>query len=102
MRKNKWTYKRPPLCKRNEPSLTESITIRMSDLNRWSNVDIYELFLLSGVDIAQPELPFIDRLGYETIIKVRNREIEHLENFGQQLFQNKLPDWLPSEYTEGA
>lgn len=97
MRKNKWTYKRPPACKRNEPSLTETAVIRLLQLNSWSNVEIGELFRLSGVDLNNPDLPFIDKLGYDTIVKTKNKEIEHLECFGMQLFKNNLPDWVPTE-----
>ena len=100
MRKNKWNYKRPPACKRNEPSLTETAVIRLKELNKWSNVDFDELLRLCGIDIHNPELPFIDQLGYDTIVKLKNKETEHLENFGMKLFQNKLPDWRPPLYTD--
>jgi hypothetical protein len=97
MRKNKWTYKRPPECKRNEPNLSERVSYRLLDLNNWSNVRIEELVQLSGIDPSDPDLPFIDRLGFDTIVRTKNLQIEHLENFGIQLFQNKLPNWTPKE-----
>ena len=96
MRKNRWTYKRPPAWKRNEPTFTQTACTRILQLNRWSNVAVDELFHLGGVDVSNPELPFIDKLGYDTIVKTKNQEIEHLENFGIQLFANKLPDWIPA------
>lgn len=99
MRKNRWTYTRPPACKRNEPSLIETAVIRLNELKNWSNVDLDELLRLSGIDIYNPDLSYIDRLGYDTIVKLKNKETEHLENFGMQLFENKLPAWRPPVYT---
>lgn len=99
MRRNRVTYKRPPACKRNEPSLSETAAIRISDLNNWSNVPVPELFSLGGVNIYYAKLPFIDQLGFDTFVRLKNNETERLENFGKKLFENKLPDWRPPVYT---
>lgn len=99
MRKNKSTYKRPPAWKRNEPSVIETAAIRLKGLNDWSNLDLNELLHFCGIDIYNPNLPAIDQRGYDTIIEQKNKEIEHLENFGMQLFENKLPNWRPPVYT---
>lgn len=85
--------------KKDNPTSYRSTAIRLIDLNNWSNVEIPELFRLGGVDLQQNDLHFIDKLGYESLIKVKNKEIERLENFGIKLFENKLSDWRPSVYT---
>jgi hypothetical protein len=80
----------------NSPDVLDFTVIRLRQLSRLSNIDIDQVFELVGVDLHKLNEDLIHQQAYCRLINMHKEERERLQQFGVQLFENKLPDWLPS------
>lgn len=80
----------------NSPDVLDFTVIRLRQLSRLSNIDIDEVFELVGVDLHKLNEDLIHQQAYWKLIRMHQAERERLQQFGVQLFENKLPDWMPA------
>jgi hypothetical protein len=79
----------------NSGELLTFMATRLMQFSHLSNLDIDEVFEWAGVNINNLNQDFVHRTAYWEVIRRRKAERERLQQFGTQLFENKLPDWFP-------
>jgi hypothetical protein len=79
----------------NNPDVLDFTVTRLRQLATLSNIDIDQVFELAGVDLHKLNEDIIHQQAYWKLIRMHQAERERLQQFGIQLFANKLPDWLP-------
>jgi hypothetical protein len=77
------------------PDVLDFTVTRLRQLATLSNIDIDQVFELAGVDLHKLNEDLIHQQAYWKLIRMHQAERERLQQFGTQLFANKLPDWLP-------
>lgn len=75
--------------------LLSFVVTRLMQFALLSNLDIDEVFEWAGVNLNTLNEDFVHQTAYWEVIKIRKAERERLQQFGTQLFENKLPDWVP-------
>jgi hypothetical protein len=80
----------------NGPNIMDFTVVRLRQLSTLSNIHIDEVFELAGVDLHKLNEDLIHQEAYWKLIRMHREERERLQHFGQQLFENKLPDWYPA------
>ena len=68
---------------------------RLMQFAQLSNLSIDEVFEWAGVNLDNLNEDFVHRAAYWELIKIRKAERERLQQFGTQLFESKLTDWMP-------
>ncbi len=76
--------------------LLRSLVTRLMQFALLSNLDIDEVFEWAGVNLDTLNEDFVHQTAYWEVIKMKRAERERLQQFGIQLFENKLPDWIPA------
>ena len=76
--------------------LLRSLVTRLMQFALLSNLDIDEVFEWAGVNLDTLNEDFVHQTAYWEVIRMRKAERERLQQFGIQLFENKLPDWIPA------
>ena len=76
--------------------LLRSLVTRLMQFALLSNRDIDEVFEWAGVNLDTLNEDFVHQTAYWEVIKIKRAERERLQQFGIQLFENKLPDWIPA------
>ena len=80
----------------NAQELLRSLVTRLMQFALLSNLDIDEVFEWAGVNLDTLNEDFVHRTAYWEVIRMKRAERERLQQFGIQLFENKLPDWIPA------
>lgn len=75
--------------------LPSFLVARLMQVAQLSNLDIDDVFEWAGVNLNTLNEDFVHQTAYWEVIKIRKAERERLQQFGTQLFENKLPDWIP-------
>jgi hypothetical protein len=76
--------------------LLRSLVTRLMQFALLSNLDIDEVFEWAGVNLNTLNEDFVHQTAYWEVIRMKRAERERLQQFGIQLFENKLPDWIPA------
>jgi hypothetical protein len=76
--------------------LLRSLVTRLMQFALLSNLDIDEVFEWAGVNLDTLNEDFVHQTAYWEVIKIKRAEREKLQQFGIQLFESKLPDWIPA------
>ena len=76
--------------------LLRSLVTRLMQFALLGNLDIDEVFEWAGVNLDTLNEDFVHQTAYWEVIKMKRAERERLQQFGIQLFENKLPDWVPA------
>ena len=76
--------------------LLSFLVTRLMQFALLSNLDIDEVFEWAGVNLDNLNEDFVHQTAYWEVIKMKRAERERLQQFGIQLFENKLPDWIPA------
>jgi len=76
--------------------LLRSLVTRLMQFALLSNLDIDEVFEWAGVNLDTLNEDFVHQTAYWEVIRMKRAERERLQQFGIQLFESKLPDWIPA------
>lgn len=76
--------------------LLSFMVTRLMQFALLSNLDIDEVFEWAGVNLDNLNEDFVHQTAYREVIRMKRAERERLQQFGIQLFENKLPDWIPA------
>jgi hypothetical protein len=79
----------------NNPDVLDFTVTRLRQLATLSNIDIDQVFELAGMDLHKLNEDLFHQQVYWKLIRMHQAERESLQQFGIQLFANKLPDWFP-------
>lgn len=80
----------------NSTDILDFTVTRLRQLSTLSNIDIDQVFELAGVDLHKLNEDPIHQQAYWKLMNMHKAERERLQQFGIQLFENKLPDWFPA------
>lgn len=79
-----------------DQELLSFLVTRLMQFALLGNLDIDEVFEWAGVNLNTLNEDFAHQTAYWEVIKMKKAERERLQQFGIQLFENKLPDWFPA------
>ncbi|GEM_PF-2376635 len=76
-------------------NITEYTAERLNLLSVLSKIELTEIVRMAGVDVHDPDLHPVDVYACDKLRKVKNQEVDRIQDSAHKLFENRLPDWVP-------
>lgn len=79
----------------NTPDVVEFTVTRLRQISSLSNLDVDDVFEWAGVNLDNLNVNAVHREAYWKLMIMKMAERDRLQQFGMQLFESTLTDWVP-------